>query len=55
MNNRAYQKRNKAFCKRQLTWFRREKDVIWLDKSSKDEDALTDEIIQTLKRKGIME
>ena len=48
-------KETRHFAKRQLTWFRREKDVIWLDKSSKDEDALTDEIIQTLKRKGIME
>lgn len=48
-------KETRHFAKRQLTWFRREKDVIWLDKSKKDEDTLTDEIIQTLKRKGIME
>ena len=26
------------FAKRQLTWFRREKDVIWLDKQDFDHD-----------------
>ncbi len=48
-------KQTRHFAKRQLTWFRREQDVIWLDKSAENEDALTDDIIQTLKRKGIME
>ena len=28
------------FAKRQLTWFRREKEVIWLDKSTMNQDEL---------------
>jgi tRNA dimethylallyltransferase len=49
-------KRNtRHFAKRQLTWFRREKDVIWLDKSRfEDEDALFAYILQILKRKEII-
>ena len=36
----------RRFAKRQLTWFRRERDVIWLDKSIyKDDDALMDKIM----------
>jgi tRNA dimethylallyltransferase len=27
------------FAKRQLTWFRREKDVIWVDKQKFDYDS----------------
>jgi tRNA dimethylallyltransferase len=32
--------RNVAFAKRQRTWFRREPDVVWLDASSPDVDAV---------------
>ena len=43
------------FAKRQLTWFRREKDVIWLDKDKYDsEDALLDEMILCLNEKNIL-
>ena len=43
-------KRNtRHFAKRQLTWFKREKDVIWLDKSGfKDDDAIIDEIYKNI-------
>lgn len=43
------------FAKRQLTWFRRERDVIWLDKAAykyNDEQILAD-MIKCLKEKGI--
>ena len=43
------------FAKRQLTWFRRERDVIWLDKSSyqyNDQRILTD-MCRILQEKGI--
>jgi tRNA dimethylallyltransferase len=43
------------FAKRQLTWFRRERDVIWLDKAAykyNDKQILTD-MIKCLKEKGI--
>lgn len=42
------------FAKRQLTWFRREKSVTWLDKSAfADEDELLAQILTDLKKKGI--
>lgn len=38
------------FAKRQLTWFRREKDVQWLDKSQlESEDKILNEILNTIK------
>lgn len=44
------------FAKRQLTWFRREEDVIWLekDKFSYDENAILDKMISVLKEKEIL-
>ncbi len=33
------------FAKRQLTWFRREKETIWIDKDGKSEDEILTEII----------
>jgi tRNA dimethylallyltransferase len=43
------------FAKRQLTWFRRERDVIWLDKSRYhyDDGAVLAEMLSILKEKGI--
>ena len=44
------------FAKRQLTWFKREKDVIWVDKNEFDhnEKAIKDFIVDTLKAKEII-
>ena len=44
------------FAKRQLTWLRRERDVIWFDKSKyeKEEDILA-LLLDCLKEKGIIE
>ena len=44
------------FAKRQLTWFKREKDVIWVDKNKFDhnEEAIKDFIVDTLKEKEII-
>ena len=45
-------KDTRHFAKRQLTWFRRERDVIFLNKDDyKDEDTLIDEILQRIERK----
>ncbi len=43
------------FAKRQLTWFGREKDVIWLDKQhfDHDENKILNYMISILEEKGI--
>lgn len=41
------------FAKRQLTWFRRERDVIWLEKDNPDTDVFTS-ILSTLQSKNII-
>ena len=44
----------RRFAKRQLTWFRREKEVIWMDKREyPDENILLNEIQKKLKEKEI--
>lgn len=49
-------KETRHFAKRQLTWFRREKDVIWLDKQAfaYDEDAVLSCILENLRKKEIV-
>lgn len=44
------------FAKRQLTWFRREKEVIWIDKSAfgYDEDKMIGFMKDTMRQKGII-
>ncbi|MBQ6293300.1 MAG: tRNA (adenosine(37)-N6)-dimethylallyltransferase MiaA [Lachnospiraceae bacterium] len=43
------------YAKRQLTWFRREKDVIWLDKSRfADDAAILAEMLRILREKEIL-
>jgi len=41
------------FAKRQLTWFRREREVIWLDKD-KSESAMLDLCLSEMKKKDII-
>ena len=43
------------FAKRQLTWFRREKDVIWLNKQDFDykEEALLQKMLEIARHRGI--
>lgn len=44
------------FAKRQITWFKRERDVIWLDKQAfkYDESAILDEMLRVLKERNII-
>ncbi len=44
------------FAKRQLTWFRRERDVLWLDKAAYkyDEAAVLEDMCRILNAKGIL-
>jgi len=49
-------KKSRNYAKRQLTWFRREKDVVWVDKTIyKSTEEQLDFIKETLKKKGIIE
>lgn len=45
------------FAKRQLTWFRREKEVVWLDKQSYgyDERKILAQVLEILQKKGIIQ
>ena len=47
---------SRRFAKRQLTWFRREKDVIWIDKDKYeyDESRILQFIEKTLIDKGVI-
>lgn len=47
---------SRHFAKRQLTWFRREKDVIWIDKPSFEyqDDKIMRFILEYIKQKGII-
>ena len=44
------------FAKRQLTWFRREEDVIWLNKQDYDydEDKILGKMLSDLRREGVI-
>lgn len=48
---------HQAFAKRQLTWFRRENAVTWLDKQQfdYDEEKILEYMIKELGEKGIYE
>ena len=43
------------FAKRQLTWFRRERDVIWVDKSEFDyeEEQILQFMIKEIEKRGL--
>ena len=53
---RIIKRDTRHFAKRQLTWFNRERDVIWADKSviGQDDDAVIDFILKELKNRGII-
>ena len=43
---RIIKRDTRHFAKRQITWFKREKDVIWLDKRHfSDRDGLLEEML----------
>ena len=45
---------SRRYAKRQLTWFRREKEVNWLDKSFLDDEQILNNILNILSQKGII-
>ena len=54
---RILKRDTRHFAKRQLTWFRREKDVIWIaqDEFGYDREKILDYMLDELKRRGILE
>ena len=54
---RIIKRDTRHFAKRQLTWFRREKEVIWLDKSvlGRNDDQLIQTMISCLKERKIID
>jgi len=45
----------RRFAKRQLTWFRREKEPVWIDKGQyESEELILEEILRLLKEKNII-
>lgn len=52
---RLIKRNTRHFAKRQLTWFRREKDVIWMDKDDYDgdEEKILDAMMRRMQEKGI--
>lgn len=53
---RVLKRDTRHFAKRQLTWFRRERDVIWLDRQrfGCDDGAILEEMLRILKEKEIL-
>ena len=53
---RIIKRDTRHFAKRQLTWFRRERDVIWLDKSEigREDEQLIQQMLTVLKKKEII-
>ncbi len=54
---RRIKRDTRHFAKRQLTWFAREKDVIWIDKAEfdRDENRILEEMLRILSRQGFFE
>ena len=47
-------KDTRHFAKRQLTWFRREKEVIWLNKKEYEQEKdLLDSVLNIIEEKGV--
>jgi len=44
------------FAKRQLTWFRRERDVIWIDKGEAgyDDDVIINIMLEQARERGLI-
>lgn len=53
---RILKRDTRHFAKRQLTWFRREKDTIWLNKEAYDyqEDRILEDMLTICKEKKIL-
>lgn len=53
---RLIKRNTRRFAKRQLTWFRREREVVWIDRDAYgcDDDRILSAMLTILKEKGIL-
>ena len=53
---RIIKRDTRHFAKRQLTWFRRERDVIWIDRQEigQEEEKIVDYMLNVLREKNII-
>ena len=53
---RVLKRDTRHFAKRQITWFKREKDVIWMNKQdyNYDEETLLEDMLKICKERGII-
>ena len=53
---RLIKRNTRHFAKRQITWFKREKEVTWIDRGlyDNDERKILDAMLQVLREKGII-
>ena len=53
---RIIKRDTRHFAKRQLTWFRRERDVVWIDRSAfgQDEQKMLEEMIRVVRQNGLI-
>ena len=54
---RLIKRNTRHYAKRQITWFKREKEVIWLDRGrfDNDEEKILEEMLRVLKEKNIIQ
>lgn len=53
---RILKRDTRHFAKRQLTWFKRERDVIWLDRPqyNYDDNKILNTMVEVIRRKGVL-
>ena len=53
---RLIKRNTRQFAKRQITWFKREKEVTWIDRGlyEEDESRILEAMLQVLREKGII-
>ncbi len=51
---RLIKRDTRHFAKRQLTWFKREREVIWIDKKGRDETQILEDMLRECRERGII-
>ncbi len=51
---RLIKRDTRHFAKRQLTWFKREREAIWMDKKGRDETRILEDMLRECRERGII-